>query len=323
MTSDERLVADWPLALGFESRFVEARDGTRLRVVEGGPPQGRRVVLLHGAPQLSYEWRHVMRALARSHRVIAPDLRGYGGSDLARSGRYDLDVLVDDLRLVIEATRPPAAFQPADPDRVVIVAHDWGGPIAWRFAETWPATVRHLVAANAPHPAAYALELTNPKQAARSWYIALFQVPGVERLIERADAGPLLWMMTRSAPAGLFSDDDLAIYRAALRRPGRVEAVLAYYRQAFRPPPGEAPRGGAIRWVAEQREAMMASGRVAAPTTILWGEADKALAPSHPLATRRWASHLEVRTLPDASHWLPEERPDDVVQAVLDGDAAG
>jgi pimeloyl-ACP methyl ester carboxylesterase len=318
MTPHDRTVAEWPLALGLTSRFIEAADGTRLRLVEGGPTAGRRVVLLHGAPQCAYEWRKVLPALARTHRVIAPDLRGYGASDLAASGRYDLDTLVDDLRRVVEATKPPAGA--SDPGRVLLVAHDWGGPIAWRFAETWPSAVRHLVAANAPHPAAYALELARPAQALRSWYVALFQVPGVERLVERAGGRPLLELMTRSAPRGLFDDADLGVYRANLDRPGRAAAAIAYYRHAFGPADGE---HGGLGWVARRRDAMMASGRVAAPATVLWGDADKAIAPSHPDATRRWAARLEVRTLAGASHWVPEERPEDVLRAVLDGDAAG
>jgi pimeloyl-ACP methyl ester carboxylesterase len=321
MPSPESLVLDWPRAFGFDDAEVRAADGTRLRVVVGGPRDGRRIVLVHGAPQLSYEWRRVMPELAGRYRVIAPDLRGYGASELAASGRYDLDTLVDDLRAVVEATRPPPALGASDPDRVLLVAHDWGGPIAWRYAETWPASVRHLVAANAPHPAAYALELAHPRQALRSWYVALFQVPGLERLIERTGGRPLLWMMTSSAPPSTFGADDLAVYRAALARPGRAEAVLAYYRQAFGPPPGS--RRGGLGWALRRRAEVLASGRVSAPATIVWGEKDRALAPSHPLATRRWAARLEVRTLPDAGHWLPEERPDEIVRAILDGDAAG
>lgn len=322
MPSPRSRIVDWPSLVGFESTYVDATDGTRLRLVVGGPANGRRIVLLHGAPQFSYEWRRVIPALAAGYRVIAPDLRGYGASDLSFTGRYDLDTLVDDLRVVVEATRPTAAAKASDPDRVMLVAHDWGGPIAWRYAETWPATVRHLVAANAPHPAAYALELTTPRQALRSWYVALFLMPRAEQLLERTDARFFLWMMRRSAPAGTFEDDDLELYREALCRPGRIAAALAYYRQAFGPTRGNDATSGPAG-LAEKRRAMLASGRVSAPATVLWGDADKALAPSHPLATRRWASRLEVRTLPGASHWLPEERPDDVVQAILDGDAAG
>ncbi len=301
-------VLDWPLRLGFGNREVSAADGTRLRIVEGGPKGGRRVVFLHGAPQLSYTWRRVMPALADRYRVIAPDLRGYGSSDLAVSGRYDLETLVDDLGRVLDAT----AAEPAAPEPVILVAHDWGGPIAWLFAAAHPERVRHLVAVNAPHPGAYATEVFHARQAARSWYIALFQVPKLERLIERADARLFLWMMRASSPPDAIDGDALALYRAALTRPGRAEAVLAYYRAQFRPGPGET--------LFERRRRAIAIPETSVPALVLWGEADKALAPSHPDALRPYARHLEIRRLPGVSHWVPEERPAEVVQSIRDAD---
>lgn len=243
-----------------------------------------------------------MATLGDRYRVVAPDLRGYGASELSRSGRYDLDVLVDDLGLVVDRFAPGAA--------VLLGAHDWGGPIAWRYAERHPWRVRHLVAANAPHPAAYALELPRPSQLIRSWYVFLFQVPRIERPIEATHASLLLWMMRASAPRHLFSADDLALYRAALDRPDRIAAVLAYYRAAM--------AGGLL----ERRRRELTSPRVQAAVTVVWGDTDKCLAPTHPDAIRRWAAHLEIRRLPTASHWLPEEHPDAIVQALVDGDAS-
>jgi pimeloyl-ACP methyl ester carboxylesterase len=268
-------------------------------------------VLLHGAPQFSYEWRRVAPDLLSQMRVVIPDLRGYGASDLAASGRYDLGQLCEDLRVVVDATRRSAS------DAAVVVGHDWGGPIAWRFAERHPERVRHLVAINGPHPGAMARELRHLRQAVRSWYIALFQVPGSERLAGARDASFLGWMMSASSPAGVLSDEDLATYRAALSRPGRADAVLAYYRQAFRGTAEQKPRSLRDRW----REAADAP-RIDVPTTIVWGDADLCLAPTHPDATRRYASRLEVRGLPGAGHWVPEERPSDVVRAILDAERA-
>ena len=61
---------------------------------------------------------------------------------------------------------------------------------------------------------------------------------------------------------------------------------------------------------------------LSSPATILWGTSDLALAPSHPDAVRPYASRLEVRPLTGVSHWVPEERPDAVVEAILDGDGS-
>lgn len=303
MTSYDAQLLDWPLALGFENRELTASDGARLRVIVGGDPAAPPVVLVHGAPQHAYEWRLVMPMLTKRFRVIAPDLRGYGASELAPTGRYDVDILTDDLRLVVEAAETWSTGDAAK-GGVRLVAHDWGGPIAWTLTERCPGLVKHLYAINAPHPAAYVRELRSPRQLFRSWYILAFQIPGIERLAEKNDAALLLKMMTSSSPPGLFSEEDLAMYRASLARPGRARAVLAYYQQAF---------GGDITTRIKQ---ILRSDRIRVPATILWGDADKAIASSHPEATRRYVEHLEVRRLIGVSHWVPEERPTEVALAI-------
>jgi pimeloyl-ACP methyl ester carboxylesterase len=139
----------------------------------------------------------------------------------------------------------------------------------------------------------------------RSWPVALFQVPLLERLIERTDASLFLWMMTTSSRPGTFDPADLTLYRTALSRPGRAGAVLAYYRQLLRPlpDPGAPPRHQA---------------RMTVPATVLWGDADLAMRPALADAMGRYAEQVDVRHLPGVSRWVPEERPEDVAAAVRD-----
>jgi pimeloyl-ACP methyl ester carboxylesterase len=185
------------------------------------------VVLVHGAPQTGYCWRRVIPLLSGRFRVVVPDLRGYGRSDLAASGRYDLETLTDDLGRVLDhASKEP----------VVLVTHDWGAPPGYRLLERTPGRVRHLVGVNAPHHGAFARELLDPRQTVRSWYIGLFQLPFAERLAAWREAQFLLDLMRWSSPESAISHDDLEVYRGSLARPGRAEAVLAYYRQAFERP---------------------------------------------------------------------------------------
>jgi len=323
-SSADELVRDWPRPYGFENVEIGGMDGTRLRLVVGGARAGRPVVLLHGAPQLSYAWRRVMPLLKERYRVIAPDLRGYGASALPRSGRYDVQALVGDLGIVVDWARaryaealagraggPREERQPppgstADGDtRALVVGHDWGGPIAWLYAAQRPDALRHLVAVNGPHPRAYARELVHPRQLLRSWYIGLFQVPLLDRIIERTDASVFLWMMTASSPPGTFGPADLAFYRTAFTRPGRAGAVLAYYRQA-------------LRWASTNE----AGARVEVPTTVVWGDADLSMHPAIAAGSQRYAEQMELRRLRGVSHWVPEERPEVVAQAVVEGDEA-
>lgn len=314
MVSADELIREWPRAFGLENVEIGGADGTRLRLVMGGPKSGRPVVLLHGLPQFSYAWRHVMARLP-GHRVIAPDLRGHGGSALPRSGRYDMDIVTDDLRIVIEWAR--ARFDeglaakggqaPAD-RRVLLVGHDWGGTVAWTLAGRRPDLLRRLIAVNGPHPGAFAEELIHPRQLVRSWYIALFQVPFLELALEQSDNALLFWMMSSTAAPGTFAEDNLALYRAALSRPGRARVVLSYYRQAFR------------KNLLKERRRLREAPRVSVPATVLWGDADQMLDAHQAEGIRSFVERVEVRHLPGVSHWVPEEQPEVIAQAILDAD---
>jgi pimeloyl-ACP methyl ester carboxylesterase len=292
-TIDERLL-DWAEREGYANVWARAVDGTRLRAVVGGPEGAPRVAFLHGAPQHAYCWRKVLRLVRERVRFVAPDLRGYGASDLAADGRYDAARLCDDLDAVLDATGEGP---------VVVVGHDWGGVIGWHYAQTRPARLRHLLAVNGPHPAAYAREMTKGRQLLKSWYVYLCQVPGVERLLARDRAAPIGWLLRAAGPRGLFDGGALAMYVDALDRPGRVGALLAYYRQAF-------PRS--LDEALEGRHAPP----LPVPATVVWGEADGALGRSHPDAIAAFVPSLRVERLPGVSHWVPEERPEAVASAL-------
>jgi pimeloyl-ACP methyl ester carboxylesterase len=245
---------------------------------------------------MAYEWRKVMRSLAREARLIAPDLRGYGASDLSRSGRSDLARLTDDVDEVIDALVGKHAS-------VTLVAHDWGGVIAWRFAETRSARVSKMILANAPHANVYVRQLLeNPRQVIKSWYVFLMQLPRAERLFGRDRAALFNWMLETSGPHA-FDDEELDLYRDAAARPGRTEAILAYYREIF-------PRSlGDIR-------AGLHAARVDLPIVHLWGDGDLAIDRRHPDAIRPFAPNMQVRRLEGVSHWVPEERPDEIVREI-------
>lgn len=289
----ERMVQQWPLVERFESRFLKLSDATRLRLVEAGPREAPSVLMLHGAPQMALCWRPVMRLLKTEARLIAPDLRGYGASDLGAPGSYSLERLVQDIDELV---------QDCGGHVHVLCGHDWGGVIAWRYAETHPERVGAMVLANAPHVGAYLRDLRRFDQLMRSWYVLAFQLPWAERLAARHDARWLMWMMQGSAK-GLFDSQRLDLYRAALSRPGRAEAVLAYYRAAL-------PRSARA-----MRRALQA-GPITMPTVLLWGERDVAISRGHPDQARRLMPTVQVQRLPQASHWVPEQCPEQVAEQI-------
>jgi pimeloyl-ACP methyl ester carboxylesterase len=286
--------------LGLAHRFVEA-NGLRFHVVEAGQAVGGAagerplVLLLHGFPELWYGWRHQLPALAERFRVATPDLRGYNLTTKPASG-YDFATLASDV---------PALIRALGAERAHVVGHDWGGAVAWCAAMLHPEVIDRLAILNAPHPAAFLRELArNPRQWLRSWYIALFQVPGMaEWLLTRGHARGLADMLRGSTvDARSFSAADLAAYRRAMLRPGAARATLAYYR-ALR---STSPR------------ALASLDRVRAPTLVVWGLQDVALVPELTDDLERWVASLRVERIDQAGHWVQHERPELVNRLLLE-----
>jgi epoxide hydrolase 4 len=283
---------DWPIDDGHRVEHVTAADGTRLRLVRAGSEGSPVVVCLHGFPQNAAAWRRLARLAGSEFDLVLPDLRGYAGSDLSKSGRYDLPTLVDDLTRVIEAVSPKHP--------VTLVAHDWGGPIAWRALETLGERVRHFIGTNAPHLEVYTREMrSNPAQRRASWYTVLFQIPGIEYLISRDRARSLRDTLRRTSTPGTFSEDDVETFIGPLSDAARLRAALRYYRSASRAIVAGAPR------------------RLDTPTTLVWGEKDRAVLRGVAVAILRDVTpHADVVWLPDATHWVPDERPDALLEAI-------
>lgn len=163
---------------GITHRVVEV-NGVRLHVAEAGPAGGPVALLLHGFPELWYTWRYQMPALAAAgYRAVAPNLRGYGGSDApaaaAAAGpqQYTALHVVGDLVALVDSLGQ---------DRVFVVAHDWGAILAWHLCQFRPDKVIALAALSVPYvPRDPALA---PVDALRTlygdeYYICRFQEPG-------------------------------------------------------------------------------------------------------------------------------------------------
>ena len=130
---------------------------------------GRPVVLLHGFPDSGRLWRHQVPALAQAgFRVIVPDLRGYGRSDKPEDvAAYSMMFLAGDVLAILAAEKI---------DRAHFVGHDWGAALAWGLASLAPDHVDHLAVLSVGHPATFR---RTPRQREKSWYMLLFQFPGI------------------------------------------------------------------------------------------------------------------------------------------------
>ena len=272
----------------------------RLAVAEAGDPAGEPVVLLHGFPELAHSWRHQLPALAEAgYHAVAPDLRGFGGSDRPPAVEdYAARALVGDVAGLIRALGHESAH---------VVGHDWGGSLAWGLAGSLPAMVRTLTILNAPQgPVSARLRREDRTQQAKSWYMLLFQFPGVaEAWLSDDDFANLRRFVFDTAAPGTFPPEDREVLVDALRRDGALTAALNYYRANM--PPSS--------WLRDPPEPPEITG----PTMIIWGEADAYM---DPLLLERSAATvtgpLRVERLPGVSHWVQQEVPDRVNALLLD-----
>ena len=249
--------------------------------------EGRPVILLHGFPDSGRLWRHQVPALAEAgFRVIVPDLRGYG-----RSGKpadveaYSLLMLAGDIQAVLADLDVAEAH---------VVGHDWGAALGWVLAAFAPGSVDHLAVMSVGHPATFRRTM---RQREKSWYMLLFQFPGVaERWL--SDDG---WANFR-AWAG-HPDADQVI--ADLEQNGSLTPGLNWYR-ANLPPES---------WV----DPPLQFPPVQAPTMGIWSTGDVALTEVQMTdSAQNVAGPWRYERLDGPGHWMQLEAPAEVNALLLD-----
>jgi pimeloyl-ACP methyl ester carboxylesterase len=263
----------------------------RLHIAEAG--SGPLVILLHGFPEFWYAWRRILPALAaEGFHVVAPDMRGYGLSDKP-SGieSYGARHLVADVAGLVRALGE---------ERASVVGHDWGAGVTWSFAMAHPELLDRMVVINGPHPERLLRALRTPRQLAKSWYMFVFQLPGIPEQMLRRNEHELLMRAFREEVRGpnAFSAEDLERYREAFAQPGALTAMINYYRAAVRPSLSVRMR------------------RIDKPVLVLWGDEDRHL--GRELAEPRpdLVPNARVKHVAGATHWLHHERPELVTAEV-------
>jgi pimeloyl-ACP methyl ester carboxylesterase len=248
--------------------------------VGSGPP----VILLHGWPDSWHLWTAQMEALARNgHRVIAPDLRGFGESDCPEEVEaYSLGRLIGDVTAVMDHFNI---------ERAAVVGHDWGAAVAWLVATFLPERVERLVAVSVGHPKAFVGAGYSQKQL--SWYMLWFQFPGVaERGLADND-----WELFRSwAHDGAARDSDAYMERqiADLSRPGRLSAGFNWYRANISPD----------TFAGDGRDVVLPN--VACPTMGVWSSGDMALGELQMTGSQSYVSGpWRYERIEAVGHWIP------------------
>ncbi len=284
----------------WEHAYVAA-NGARFHVVSCGPATGPAVVLLHGFPQFWWAWRHQLPALAEAgHRVVAMDLRGYGGSDKTPRG-YDPFTLAGDVAGVVKALGL---------GRAALVGHGWGGYVAWSAAVLHREQVASVATVSAPHPLSLLRTLRPGTTALR--HLLSVQVPWLpERRLRDADSGYLAdHLRSWAAPGSAFpSGEELGTYQAALSQWPSPHCALEYHRWLFR----SRVRDDGRRFDRALREP------VAVSSYTIFGGADPALPdPAGDRSQRYVAAPYRSSVLPGVGHFAPEEAPEQVTSLLLD-----
>jgi pimeloyl-ACP methyl ester carboxylesterase len=285
-------------------------DGVELHTeVEGG---GRDpvLILLHGFPELGYSWRHQIGPLAEAgYRVIVPDLRGYGRSDVPDDvTAYAIDVLGRDVTCLLDD---------AGAERGVVIGHDWGADVAWKTAWLHPdriAAVAGLSVPFVPRAPGPPVEIMR-QHLGEGFYIVWFQRPGVAeealaRDVRRTLATPRVWDATWAddrdddPPTPPFmTDRDLAVYVDAFRRTG-FRGGLSYYRNIDR------------NW---ELTAQLEGRQIDQPALFLTGERDPVRQFMPAEAMNGWVTDLRASiVVPEAGHWVNQEAPQAVNDALLE-----
>ena len=261
-----------------------------------GPP----VLLLHGFPETHRCWDAVAPRLAARHRVIAPDLRGYGASTAPAGGPhgegYSKREVADEL---------VALMAGLGLDRFAVAGHDRGARVAYRIALDHADRVSRLAVLNVvPTLDQFDRMGEGPALGYWPWFLLAQPAPFPERLIS-ADPDALLDHVFGTWPSrpDAIDPEHRAVYRAALTT-SVVAAMCADYRASF-------------HLDREHDAADRAAGRrITAPTLVLVGSDEGQLADA-PQVWQRWADEVTAAAVP-GSHFLPEEAPVEVADRLLD-----
>lgn len=282
--------------MNFESRFAEVNN-LRLHYVSVG--QGPLILFVHGFPEFWGAWEAQLAEFAKDHQAVALDMRGYNlSSKPGEIADYAAGELVADIKGLAEHLGH---------QKMILVAHDWGGAAAWAFANTHPEMLEGLVIINSPHPAVFARELLdNADQQAASTYMRTFRDPGIEALLSENEYALLVDAVFKAGSQWEFTKEVRKKYLTAWGQPGALTGGLNYYRASPLYPPDSVEEKARIKGIADLPREVFA---VNVPTLVIWGEADEALLPGLLDGLDRYVDDLTIERIPEGSHWVVHEQP--------------
>ncbi len=259
------------------------------------PSDAPRVMFLHGFPEGAFVWDEVIGLLGTQAQCLAPNLRGFERSSAPTDvAAYRAKHLVQDIAALVQAW----GGAPID----LLVAHDWGGAVAWAVAAQAPHLIKQLLIINSPHPATFLRELkTNPAQQAASAYMNFLCRPDAAALLSANDY-ERMWPFFHKMGEAIWLDDAArAGYRSVWDQ--GMDGGLNYYRAS--------PLKPALDDTSALHKVQLNPDDVTSkvPTTVLWGELDIALLPALLDGLEAYVPQMTLQRVADASHWIAHEKP--------------
>ncbi len=269
------------------------------------------MLFLHGFPEAAFVWDalllHFSQAANGGYLCVAPDMRGYAGSSSPTDVKaYRAKELVKDIIALKQH------FSPIEP-LACLVAHDWGGAVAWNMANQHPALMHKLAIINSPHPGTFLRDLKNDsKQQSSSDYMNFLIREDAARLLKEDDFRRL-WtffsnMGAETGPHAWLDEATKEHYRQVWNQ--GLDGALNYYRASpLRPATAKDPAASAI-------DLPMEMLRIAVPTLVIWGMQDTALSPGLIDGLDDFVPDLELHKVDEGTHWLVHEQPDLVIEFI-------
>ena len=274
--------------------------------------RGRPVLMfLHGFPEAAFVWDTLLAHFSKpengGYRCIAPNLRGYEKSSApADVSAYRAKFLIQDIAALI-AIETAGSDEQAGGQLACLVAHDWGGAVAWGVANQLPHLMKKLAIINSPHPGTFWRELkSNPKQQAASAYMNFLIRPDAERILLEDDCRRLFEFFTNmgaaTGPHAWLTEPIKQQYREVWTT--SLTGGCNYYRASPLRPPTATNKGAAG---VELPRSMLT---IDIPTLVVWALDDIALPPELIDGLDDYIPNLTLKTVPNATHWIIHEQPE-------------
>jgi pimeloyl-ACP methyl ester carboxylesterase len=274
------------------SHYKTTVNGILMHYVMGGKGDAV-VVLLHGWPETWYEWRNIIPELiANNYTVIAPDMRGLGDSEKTQTG-YDTKTLAEDIYQLVKKLGY---------SKIYIVAHDWGGPVAYSYAAAHPEDVRKMIILDTLLPG-FGFEEAGNFSPTGLWHFSFNAARDLpEKLIDGKEDVYLNWFYDYgSYNQSAITTDDREEYIKQYSKPGAMRAGFEYYRAVFEDAKQNKEYG---------------KEKLEIPILTIGGEAG--LGNITTTSFQKVANNVTGTTLPNTGHFIPEERPNFLTKQILD-----